>query len=69
MADKGFDIQDILAEKQIVLNIPPLTYVGNCQLTASETIITIRIASLRIRVERAIKHVKAYHILDTEFPL
>ena len=39
MTDKGFTIQDVLAEKNIVLNIPPFR-VGSQQFTAAETIVT-----------------------------
>lgn len=56
MADRGFDIQDILPEG-VGLNIPP--FKGNRkQLTALEVDETMRIASVRIHVEREIGRIK-----------
>ena len=62
MADRGFDIADILPTN-VTLNIPP--FLGTRQqLTADETDETARIAAVRIHVERAIGRIKNYHILD-----
>ena len=67
MADRGFDVADILPAG-VTLNIPP--FKGNrSQLTAQEVEETARIASVRIHVERAIGRVKGYHILDGVMPL
>ena len=52
MADRGFDIADILPEGA-ALNIPPFKGLRD-QLTAEESEETARIAALRIHVERAI---------------
>ena len=53
MADRGFNIQDILPPA-VSLNVPPRsTELG--QLTESERTITKRIVSVRIHVERAIE--------------
>ena len=54
MADKGFDIQHLLAPKKAILNIPPFMG-GKEQLTLQEEADTRRIASVRIHVERAIE--------------
>ena len=68
MADRGFDIGDDCASRNIHLNIPPFRY-GRGQLSASEVIQTRRIASLRIHVERAIGQIKRYRILDSCIPI
>ena len=67
MADRGFDIHDILPEG-VTLNIPPFKG-SRSQLTGDETEETARIASVRIHVERAIGRVKNYHILEGVMPL
>ena len=63
MADKGFNIYDILESHGIMLNIPPRK--NNDELSCRELIETRRIASLRIHVERAFKRVKDFRILDS----
>ena len=67
MADRGFDIADILPSG-CTLNIPPFKGTRK-QLTADEVQETIHIASVRIHVERAIGRIKNYHILDGTLPL
>ena len=67
MADRGFDIADILPES-VALNIPPFKGLRD-QLTAEESEETARIAAVRIHVERAIGRVKCYHILNGVIPL
>ena len=67
MADKGFDIDDILQNHAIKLNLPPFLR-GKEQLTEEEVVKTRRIASLHIHVERAIERIKSFCILD-HFPV
>lgn len=67
MADRGFDIRDILPQG-CHLNIPPFKGTRE-QLTADEVQQTVHIASVRIHVERAIGRIKNYHILDGTLPL
>ena len=67
MADRGYNIQDLLPAG-VNLNLPP--YKGQRdQLTAEEAEETAKIASVRIHVERAIGRVKNYHILNGVMPL
>lgn len=68
MADRGFDIGDDCASRNVCLNIPPFRY-GRGQLSACEVVQTRRIASLRIHVERAIGQIKRYHILESSIPI
>ena len=63
MADKGFTIADLLIVRGVSLNIPPMK--TEDQLTETELVVTRRIASLRIHVERAIKRIKAFKILQS----
>ena len=67
MADKGFQIQDLLP-LGVSLNIPPFLG-GDSQMLEEDVIKTRQIASLRIHVERAINKIKNYHIWDTVIPL
>ena len=66
MADKGFQIQDILP-LGVSLNIPP--FLGsNPQMSAEDVIRTQQIASLRIHVERAINKTKNFRIWNGVVP-
>lgn len=63
MADRGFNIQDILAPKGVRVNIPPFMNPTG-QFDEKELLETRRIATLRIHVERAMERIKNFHILD-----
>ena len=69
MADRGFEIQDMLAVKLAQLFIPPRRQSAEDQFSKDECFETMRIANLRIHVERAIKRVKGWHIFDQVLPL
>ena len=74
MADKGFNIKDLLEPIGVTLNIPPflsdkgqfdggkVTQIHNQSNTQS-------IASVRIHVERAISRIKMYKIISNVVPL
>jgi len=68
MADKGFDIQDLLVAKKVILNIP-LFLREKEQLSLAEEAETRCIASVCIHVETAIEHIKNYRILQGVVPL
>lgn len=68
MADKGFDIEDLLREKGVELNIP-LFLESLEQFSAQDVQKTKTIASLRIHVERAMRRVKGYHFFGSDVPL
>ena len=63
MADRGFDIEEDLVLHGVRLNNPPFLR-GKEQLTEKELIITRRIASLRIHVERTMERIKKFNIFD-----
>ena len=67
MADKGFEIQDILP-LGVSLNIPPFLG-GNSQMSAEDVVRTQQIASVRIHVERAINKIKNFRIWEGVVPL
>ena len=70
MADRGFDIQDMLAPYGVLLNIPPFRQSASSHLPQEDVIATQKIARVRIHVERAIAQVKRrFHILDRVIPL
>lgn len=67
MADKGFNIQDLLAQYHVRLLAPPLMYNGN--VNAHSTTETRRVARKRVHVERIIRSLKAFGILHGVIPL
>lgn len=67
LADKGFQIQDILP-LGVDLNIPPFLGSG-AQMSAEDVVRTQQIASLRIHVERAINKIKNFRIWNGVVPL
>nr|XP_058941797.1 uncharacterized protein LOC131770101 [Pocillopora verrucosa] len=67
MADKGFNIRDLLTRKKVALNIPPLC--KGKQLSKKAVKSTRTIASVRIYVERAIGFLKDFRTLQGNFLL
>ena len=65
MADRGFNIGDLLEGKGVTLNIPPRLSDSSGQLSESDRVKTCRIASVRIHVERAIGRIKLFRILES----
>ena len=68
MADKGFNIGEMLTSRRVSLNLPPYLSSGG-QFSSKEVKETKTIAKLRIHVERTIRRIKEYHIYDTPIPL
>lgn len=68
IADRGFDILDILQAHGIQLNIPPFLNKRE-KLTSQEEMTTKRIARARIHVERAIERMKKFKIIGHKLPL
>ena len=67
MADKGFNIQDLLAIHETKLLAPPLMRKGN--LSADPSTATRRIARVRVHIERMIRKLKCFTILKGVPPL
>ena len=68
MADKGFNIDDILRSKGVQLNLPPYL-LNHAQFSPEEAKETKTIAKIRIHVERAIRRIKEFHLFDSEIPM
>ena len=69
MADRGFTVEEDLAEKKLKLHIPSFLRTKRAQLTAGEVTATRRIAEARVHVERAIERLKEFEILCGEVEL
>lgn len=68
MADKGFDIQDLLDPISVKLNMPPFLHMQD-QMPVQDVLETQQIAAERIHVERAINKIKNFHLFDQVIPL
>ena len=68
MADKGFTLRKILAERGVTLNIPEFLS-SKRQFTISEIEHTEQVAKLRIHIERMNRRIKENHLFDTQIPL
>ena len=64
MAHRSFDIQDLMAAKQAKLFIPPKRQSTADQFSKEDCFEAMRIENVRIHIERAIRHVKGWHIFD-----
>ena len=68
MADKGFNISDLLVGKGAKLVIPPFLK-DKCRFTIKNCARTSTVAKARIHVERAIARIKDFRILQGAIPL
>ena len=68
MADKGFDIQDLLVPSGMKLNIPPFRKKGE-QFSGKDVEKTQKISKVRIHVERLIDRFKDFQIFRRVVPL
>ena len=69
MADRGFTVEEDLAEKNLKLHIPSFFGTKLAQLTAVEVTATRHIAEAHVHVERAIERLKKVEILCGEVEL
>ncbi|XP_065675862.1 uncharacterized protein LOC136092071 [Hydra vulgaris] len=68
IADRGFTIEEKLANTNVSLNIPSFLE-GRNQFTLAEVKESQTIASVRIHIERAIQRIKRYKIIRNEISL
>ena len=68
MADKGFTIGSELKELGLSLNIPPFSASGS-QMSAADSYKTLKIAKLRVHIERLIAKSKPSKYCQIQFQL
>ena len=68
MVDKGFNIAEECAARQIYLRIPPGRW-GESQMLVDALKKTTKVATLRIEVEQVIRRFKTFRILSQEMPI
>ena len=68
MADRGFNIQDLLLSREVKLVIPPFTQ-GRTQFVKGKVEQTSSVARARIHIERVIGRIKNFRILNFRVPL
>ena len=68
LADRGFNIQELLLPRQVKLVIPPFLK-KKTQFTIEDDTRTKQVANTRIHIERVIGRLKDYDILKCEQPL
>ncbi|XP_064454854.1 uncharacterized protein LOC135366128 [Ornithodoros turicata] len=67
-ADKGFKVDDLLPPG-VTLHMPPFRIAGEAQMSAKDVEATKHVASARVHIERVIRRIKEFHILDRPFPI
>ena len=67
MADRGFNIRDLVTKRRATLNIPPFS--KGKQLSVKACTQNRRIAAVRIHVETAIQRLKNFKVLQGVLPL
>ncbi|XP_077537119.1 uncharacterized protein LOC144149430 [Haemaphysalis longicornis] len=68
MMDKGFTIFDVLPDG-VKGYMPPFNKPSQGQMTANNVIKTRKIARARVHIERVIRRIKEFHILDSGYPV
>ena len=68
MADRGFDIRDLLLSREVKLVSPPFTK-GRTQFVKGKVEKTSNMARARIHIERVIGRIKDFRILSNRIPL
>ena len=63
LADRGFKVADLLAERQAFLSIPSFLK-GRAQLTGQEALYSRKLASARVHVERAFVRLREFHYIN-----
>jgi hypothetical protein len=69
MADKGFKIHDMLHRWSAGLYKPPHRRRGFAQLTDDEVRSTMKVANMRIHVERDMRRAREFHLLNKTIPI
>ena len=69
LADKGFEIHDLIALRGGSLYIPPKRFSASDHFTENQRFETTSIANVHIHVEPGIKRIKTWHIFNQVVPL
>lgn len=67
MADKGFNVQDLFAAKDITVNIPTFFKKKN-RMSGKQVMKDRKISSKRVHIERSIGLIKTFKILTSAMP-
>lgn len=68
MAGKGFNIDELLREKELGLNLPPFLQ-NQAQFSAANVLEKKTIAKLRVHFGRAIRRIREFHFFNSDVPL
>lgn len=68
MADKGFNISDECAARNLILYVPPGRR-GRSQMSSADVMKTKKIANSRILIEQVIRRIKTFKIIQNELPV
>ncbi|XP_037521336.1 uncharacterized protein LOC119398571 [Rhipicephalus sanguineus] len=68
MVDKGFKIEDLLP-LGVSRPMPPFRIAGEPQMSRKDVEETRSVASARVHIERVVRRIKEFHILDRPFPI
>lgn len=68
MMDKGFIVFDLLPPG-VRAYMPPFNKPSKAQMTKEDVNSAQKIASARVHIERVIRRIKEFHILDSEYPV
>ncbi|XP_049523027.1 uncharacterized protein LOC125945300 [Dermacentor silvarum] len=68
MVDKEFNVDDLLP-RGFVLHTPPFRIPGEAQMSAKDVEATKHVASARVHIERVIRRIKEFHLLDRPLPI
>lgn len=68
LADRGFQLKELLLVKQAELTVPPANK-GKAQMSTDQVKETKKVANVRIHVERVIRRLKQFRILSQVMPI
>ena len=69
LADKRFEIHELIALRGGSLYIPPKRFSTSDQFTEGQCVETMSIANVRIHVQRGIKRIKSWNVFNQVLPL
>ena len=67
LCDRGFNIQDLVASKNVTISKPEFLQKDKGQFTPAQRLKSMSVSNKRIHVERVIRLAKTYLILQSKF--